>query len=220
MVRADFWDAIGKTVALFNQHYSPACSAALEHFCDRFWPCNFVSRKGKACVNVKSSHTAKGHQSAEGKVIGSGGYSSRFSSKNFSPQWLNIISDLLQQQEEQVQANKAYNYRDTSLDDAIPYALHRTRLARFYTSFDGFTATSFQSLTSCFSCLMEVPQHPLQCGHTLCANCIRAYGRVQDRNSVVMDYCPLHERDTRKSPSWVVHFKPDFAGVRILTLDG
>lgn len=179
-----------------------------------------VSRKGNACVNVKSSYTAKGHQSAEGKIIGSGMYSSRFSSKSFSPQWLDMISDLLQQLEKQFQAKNAYSYRDAISDVATACAMHHDRLAHFYRSFDGFTATSFQSLTSCFSCLMEVPQHPLQCGHTLCADCIRAYGRVQDRNSVVMDYCPLHERTTRKLPSWVVHFKPDFAGVRILTLDG
>ncbi|KAL9035741.1 MAG: hypothetical protein Q9214_006446 [Letrouitia sp. 1 TL-2023] len=195
----------GKTVVLFNQHYYPACSAALEHFCDRFWPCNFVSKKGKACVNVKSSHTAKGHQSAKGKIIGSGMYSSRFSSKSFSPRWLNMISNLLQQREKQFLAKNDHSYRDASSDDATAYAMHRDRLAYFY---------------SCFSCLMEVPQHPLQCGHTLCAGCIRAYGRVHDRNSVVMDYCPLHEHTTRNFPPWVVHFKPDFAGVRILTLDG
>lgn len=186
----------GNSVALFNQHYSPACSAALEHFCDRFWPCNFVSRRGKACVNVKSSHTAKGHQSVEGKVIGTGSYSSKFSSREFSPKWLNVISDLLQHLERGFQAKNAYGYRDATSDDTTAYAMHRNRLAHFYRSFDGFDATSFQSLTSCFSCLMEVPQHPLQCGHTLCADCIRAYGRVHNRISVVMDYCPLHESET------------------------
>ena len=108
-----------------------------------------------------------------------------------------------------------------SSDNAIAYDLHRENMDSFFRgSFENFTAYSFCSLTTCFSCLLEVPQHPLQCGHTLCTACIRAYGRPNDRNSVLMDSCPLHARTTRGKASWIVHFKPDYAGVRVLSLDG
>ena len=71
--------------------------AALEHFCDRYWPCSFVSRRGKACVNVKYSHTAKGHQTARGKIISSGPSESAFSSFNFSDQWKMFLKKRLQE---------------------------------------------------------------------------------------------------------------------------
>ena len=102
----------------------------------------------------------------------------------------------------------------------MAYDLHQARTEGFYKSFEDCNAFSFGSLTTCFSCLMEVPQHPLQCGHTLCTACIKAYGRRNDRNSALIDFCPLHMSATSNERAWIVHFKPDYAGVRVLTLDG
>lgn len=206
---------------LFDQFYAGSCTVALEHFCDKYWPCSFVSKKGKPCVNVKSSHSAKGHQNARGKIISAGKYKSQFSSSQFSPMWKNMIKDHLQRMERQFAERKSTKLTASySGDDATAYDLHRRRIESFYSSFEHFTALSFNSLTTCYSCLMEVPQHPLRCGHTLCTACIRAYGRPNDRISVLMDYCPMHANTTRNKRSWIVHFKPDYAGVRVLTLDG
>lgn len=207
---------------LFDQFYASACTAALEHFCDKYWPCSFVSRKGKPCVNVKSSHSAKGHQSAKGKIFSSGNYVSQFSSFYFRHKWQNMIKDHLHQAERQFVERKSSKLPAfTSDDDAIAYDLHRERMETFFSrSFEHFDAGDFGSLTTCFSCLMEVPQHPLQCGHILCTACIRAHGRPNDRHSVLMDYCPLHTSMTRNTRPWLVNFKPDYAGVRVLTLDG
>ena len=133
-----------------------------------------------------------------------------------------MIEDHLQRIERLFSEKKSSRFPASySSDDTIAYDLHRERIDSFFHgSFENFTASDFCSLTTCFSCLMEVPQHPLQCGHTLCTACIRAYGRPNDRKSVLMDYCPLHARTTRGKPSWIVHFKPDYAGVRVLSLDG
>jgi hypothetical protein len=35
-----------------------------------------------------------------------------------------------------------------------------------------------------------------------------------------MDRCPLHPRKIRFPEPWYLKFKPDLAGVRILSLDG
>ena len=206
---------------LFGQFYAGSCTAALEHFCDKHWPCSFVSRKGRACVNVKSSHNAKGHQSANGKIISTGRYGSTFSAQSFSGKWKAMIKDQLQQMESQLVEKKLNTVRaQYGTDNAMAYHLHRRRIGAFYCSFQGFTASNFRSLTTCLSCIMEVPQHPLQCGHILCTACIKAYGRPNDRNSVIMDFCPLNTTPANKHRPWPVHFKPDYAGVRILTLDG
>ena len=207
----------------FDQYYAGSCAAALEHFCDKFWPCSFVSRKGKRCVNMKSSHGAKGHQSAEGKVISTGNYLSHFSPAKFSATWQTWIKEQLAALEAH-QTDKTFvgssSYAAYRSSDAMAYELHRQRLEIFYRSFSGFTASSFLSLTTCYSCLMEVPQHPLQCGHTLCIACIKAYGKPNDRNSVLMNHCPLHTSGMRNRQPWIVYFKPEYAGVRVLTLDG
>ena len=95
-------------------------------------------------------------------------------------------------------------------DKLLAYDLHKECMGRFFRSYQGFNAPRYISLTTCYCCLMEVPEHPLQCGHVLCTGCIKAYGYQHDSHSVVIEYCPLHS----------IHFKPDYAGVRILSLDG
>ena len=213
---ADYSQPLGKAVDLFDQFYASSCTAALEHFCDRYWPCDF-SKKGKHCVNVKSSHSTKGHQSVNGKIISAGQYISEFSSQKFSIKWKIMIKGHLQQVERQLAEEKSNKFQASfGADDKMAYDLHRRRMEYFYRSFENFNAAHFSSLTTCFSCLMEVPQNPLQCGHVLCTACIRAYGRPNDRNSVIMDFCPLHA----SRMNWIVHFKPEYAGVRILSLDG
>lgn len=214
----------GKALDLFDKFYANSCVTALEHFCDRYWPCSFVSRKGKACVNVKSSHTAKGHQTAQGKIISSGRYESAFSCFNFSDQWKTFLKDWLRKIETEFQdkRNASLPKKDAPMtvnDRILAYDLHKKRMGRFFGSFDGYDASNIVSLTTCCCCLMEVPEHPLQCGHVLCTGCIKAYGHQHDSHSMIMKYCPLHSTQIFDRP-WIIHFKPDYAGVRILTLDG
>ena len=210
---------------LFDRFYANSCAAALEHFCDKYWRCSFVSKKGKACVNLKSSHSSKGHQCANGKIISSGYYiSGDFSSFLFSDKWKAFIKYELQKIEREFEERRnavlpGQRAPLTASDSCLAYSLHRTHMERFYRSYDGYTASNFISLTTCFSCLMEVPEHPLQCGHVLCTPCIKAHGHANDRNSIIMYMCPLHSSHTFRKP-WILHFKPDYAGVRILTLDG
>ena len=173
-------------------------------------------------MNFKSSHATKGHQVVTGKVY-SGNYISPFSSFKFADIWKGHIKSHLQQIEYEFKdmRNSILPNRDglTNQDISLAYKSHLKRMERFYKSFEGYTAGGYVSLTTCFSCLMEVPEHPLQCGHVFCTGCIKAYGRPYDRTSVLMDFCPL-EPSRRWAKSSTIRFKPDYAGVRILTLDG
>jgi hypothetical protein len=67
---------------------------------------------------------------------------------------------------------------------------------------------------------MNVPEHPLPFGHVLCTPCIKGYGSPLEHSLVRMDCCPLHPEEWEKFGPWIIRFKPDFAGVRVLSLDG
>lgn len=75
------------------------------------------------------------------------------------------------------------------------------------------------ALATCFCCLMDVPEHPLPCGHVLCTACIRAYGK-QAKSSIALVCCPLHRESTKWARPAIIKFKPVGAGVRVLSLDG
>lgn len=135
----------GKALDLFDKFYANSCVAALEHFCDKYWPCSFVSKKGKACVNVKSSHTAKGHQTARGRIISSGPYESAFSSFKFSDQWKYFLNFRLQEIEAEFQEkrNATMPKKDEPLtvnDRILAYDLHKKCMGRFFSSYDGYNA--------------------------------------------------------------------------------
>lgn len=152
----------GKALDLFDKFYANSCVAALEHFCDKYWPCSFVSRKGKACVNVKSSHVAKGHQTAGGRIISSGNYVSAFSSFNFSNQWTVFLKSQLKRIEAEFHKirNATMPKKDDPLtvnDRRLAYDLHKKCMGSFFRSYEGYSASKFISLTTCYCCLMEVP---------------------------------------------------------------
>lgn len=212
----------GKIEELFDKFYVRTCKAALDHFCDKFWPCEFV-KKGKACVNVKSSHNAKGHQNSKGRIISTGQYHSSFNPSAYSIRWISDMKKNLAALEKS-SASKSSGvgidgFRTVDIiHDA--YQVHQERLSQFYLASPNVSAKEYFSLTTCLSCLMEVPQHPLPCGHVLCTACIKGYGLPNKRNSMLMEFCPLHAAETRGSQPWLLYFKPDFAGVRVLSLDG
>ena len=175
------------------------------------------------CVNSKSSHAAKGHQSPYGRIV-YGDYESAFTCFDFSDQWKIFLKKRLQEIEAEFQekrnATLPRNDSPVSANDRIlAYELHKQYMGDFFRSYKGHNASSFISLTTCYCCLMEVPEHPLQCRHVLCTGCIKAYGYQHDSHSMYMDYCPLHWSEKFDRP-WIIHFKPEYAGVRILSLDG
>jgi hypothetical protein len=55
--------------------YIEYCDDALDEFCNRHWPCEYVhpNTRGR-CVNVKAGHQSKGHQLVNGRVLAVGEY--------------------------------------------------------------------------------------------------------------------------------------------------
>lgn len=84
----------------------------------------------------------------------------------------------------------------------------------------GFWKTA-KSNKTCFACLQSVPDHALPCGHVLCEQCVRDFGRSSEdqRYCIEITQCVLCLSEWLTPPQRV-RLKPKFAGVRVLTLDG
>lgn len=197
-------------------HY---CDDALEEFCNRHWPCEYVHRNTQGrCVNVKAGHQSKGHQLKSGKVLAVGSFESDFTPERYREffqycvVWnLRNLLDRLQEATKDsphLELQKAGEiHRDITLDPFFHH-LHGPE--------------SFISHTACYSCLISPPEHALPCGHVLCTPCVQAFGIAKGRCIFELTYCPLHHKDLEGqfSTRWPVFIKPHGAGVRIMSLDG
>ncbi|KAI0124847.1 hypothetical protein BJ170DRAFT_478611 [Xylariales sp. AK1849] len=206
---------MGTTVQLLNDAYVEFCKDALDEFANLYWPCSFESPKYGKCCNVKSVHNSKGHQNQKGRIIGSGGYQSDFDPKEIGEIWVKQIEDNLQNlQNSLIEQN--HTSRDMS-ETRVASKLHREQINTFYRSLGN--VSDFVSHSTCFSCLRELPEYALPCGHVLCLPCIQAYGQKTSRTLIELTHCPLHVRDRWEQP-WEIVLKPPHAGVRVLCLDG
>ena len=168
---------------------------------------------------VKARHNTKGHQDEAG-IIAHGEYQASFTADEYGPTWerqlksaISVVHRDFQQEQDQVSQGK-----QVLTDEKIVLRLHRQYANEFYTSVDA--AEKIFSHASCFCCLMEVPEHPLPCGHVLCAACVQSYGKTSSKCVVEMSYCPMHMDDTRLNYPHIIKFKHKGAGTRVLCLDG
>lgn len=205
----------GKPRDLFDQLYALSCSTAAERFNNRWLQCSFVSRSGNQCVNSKLSH-GKGHQTDSGVIKAIGPFMDPPDLGDFESEWLNMTREHFVQIEASAQEARTEAGMLSSTREKVVYELHRQHLMRFFGNFEHRMPGQY----SCYGCLMEVPQHPLPCGHMLCTSCVRMLGRTTDKNTVTVDFCPFDNEVARKVNPCSIRFKPDFAGIRILTLDG
>ncbi|KAI1846078.1 hypothetical protein JX266_007887 [Neoarthrinium moseri] len=211
---------MGTAAQLLDDAYAEPCIAALHRFADMHWPCSFrrgsSTREEDRCCNVKIGHNPKGHQNARGALIGHGTYQSSFDPTTFGAEWSQVIrSNLLNLQNAVFELGQKLPGR-TELQ--VAGLIHRERINEFYKSLG--TASDFVSHVACFSCLRELPECPLPCGHILCLPCVQTYGRNTSRSTIEMTRCPLHVQDVIADPPWIIPIKPARAGVRILCLDG
>jgi hypothetical protein len=167
------------------------------------------------CVNVRSGHSAKGHQLKDGRVFAHGGYDSKFSFENNREEFHAAVYFSLRNLLEQLTTC-------VSRGEAQYKAAHRIHcedtLSAFYQSPDKL-AVKFHMHDVCLSCLFEAPEHSLSCGHVLCTACVKAYGRIKNKTTVEMLECPLETNSYRRCLPRTIYIKPDTAGVRVLSLD-
>jgi predicted acylesterase/phospholipase RssA len=206
---------LGPAQKVFPEYIEHA-DDALDDFCDRYWPCEYVGELGR-CVNVRAGHT-KGHQLKSGQIFATGQYISSFSPESYRMTFRNNIysnlAQLLHKLQEATQTAKQSEMQEAA-------NIHRSLvLCNFYKHLGG--TKRFDSHTACLSCLISPPEHPLPCGHVLCGPCVRAFGTMRGRTVIEMKDCPLHpdESDGHFETRWPITIKPPGAGSRILTLDG
>jgi predicted acylesterase/phospholipase RssA len=207
---------------LIFPEYVDSCDNALEDFCDRYWPCEYVmkakTKRGKEvggrCVNVRSGHGSKGHQFKNGKVIAVGNYESSFSAESFQEVFRFLVFTFLKELLGELRKTKF----TSQPEDKVAAQIHKTQVMRpFYTHVNRGMPPILGSHSACFCCLMASPEHALPCGHVLCTACLIAYGQREERDAIEITSCPLHSGRTFR---WMVFLKPEAAGVRVLTLDG
>ena len=205
----------GSAEAMFPQ-YLEHIDNALENFCDRHWPCEFISRGGR-CVNVRSGHGAKGHQLKSGKLLAAGEYTSSFTFDTNQKQFQENVYFKLVALRELVRARE----QEGMAEERAAADVHRESvLPLFFEHASRGNPQAFISHTVCFCCLFEPPEHALPCGHIICTHCLKTYGRLQLNRYVEIPECPLEKPEKRFRSPWKVYLKPPACGVRVLTLDG
>ena len=205
----------GSAEEIFIQNYMNFCDDALDTFNNEHWPCEFTGSAGR-CVNVRRGHTSKGHQSANGKVYALGAYQSSFSTEWFLNCWRSLIFRNL---EELLRIHSStVSEENEGGEKLLAFEIHRERVsAPFFRHLGG--AENFISHSSCYSCLIQPPEHPLPCGHVVCTPCVQAMGQYLGKTTLSIQLCPI-QHDTGRWRDWHLSVKPQEAGVRVLTLDG
>ncbi|KAF2465829.1 FabD/lysophospholipase-like protein [Lindgomyces ingoldianus] len=199
--------------------YEKHFSFALEEFCGSAMPCSFRSKHGELCVNVSSRHSSKGHQNSKGKIIGSGKYeSSGFNHKDFSKRFMRLIKRRLCKLESELQVSTGPDAEGGTSGNAQVLQLHERTMAEFYKKFE--SRQRIVSHQACLSCLMSPPDYVLPCAHGLCSDCAYSFGTREDDTTLTLTCCPLHQGEGAWPRLWRIRLKPEFAGVRILSLDG
>ena len=197
---------LGEAGAIFKE-YIDHFDETLDDFCEKVWPCEFVSLRGR-CVNVRAGHT-KGHQVSKGQVM-AGDYQSYFSAATHRQKYRRDVFANLQEL-----LARLMKSNHSELEAAA--TLHRdTILEPFYQHWGG--ADLFVSHSACLSCLVAPAEHCLPCGHVLCTPCVKDFGTYRGQSAVEMKYCPLHKSETK----WrrTIALKPESAGTRVLSMDG
>jgi hypothetical protein len=209
----------GQLHELFSS-YACFFEYAISEYIQLYCPCSFVSEDGtRVCRSVKARHKAKGHQDERG-IIAAGDYVSAFDD-TFVQSWMDqlrtSIDDLHRTFSKALNQPALVAGNVELSEERIAFAIHVERLDRFYRSIG--PATWVRSNTTCYGCLMDIPQHALPCGHAICDRCARACGELK-QSTLLVPWCPLHPNVTRWTQPKVIKYKPRGAGVRVLALDG
>ncbi|GAW26646.1 putative lysophospholipase-like protein [Rosellinia necatrix] len=197
---------------------------ALENFCDQHWPCEFVNHKtGARCVNVRSGHSSKGHQSADGKVFATGDWISNFSFADHGPTFrvkvYHCLTELLKELTTRMQDN-------SESEEQLASEIHKSIILTNLLSHAKFSDANSRghrcliSHTACFCCLFGQAEHCLPCGHVLCNACLHTYGFPKGANGLEIRDCPFESIPEGGLFPRLIRLKPKSAGTRVITLDG
>jgi hypothetical protein len=232
--------SIGNAERIFPE-YLTHLDFALEDFCDRHWPCEYVENgaeyplllqhfdsisasrnlrylvKQSRCVNVRSGHGSKGHQTQKGKIFSKGEYVSGFAFEDFQEEFHAAVYYRL----EHLMKLLDDRTRRGEPPDLAASTIHRAEtLVLFYNNDEQKKARLFQSHLMCLSCLFNQPEHVLPCGHILCTACVRSYGVIKNATLVDIHDCPLESNIERRYKTGTIYLRPETTSPRVLVLDG
>jgi len=142
-----------------------------------------------------------------------------FTAATFGPIWRRQLLEQIEELQQKLVADIAQRDEIPLNPDQFLLEAHSQNMKSFFNGIGGAT-DDYVSHTTCFCCLLQMPEHPLPCGHVLCTHCIKAYGRTQNRAVYELRCCPIHPDYKAWGDPIKVRLKPEFAGTRILTLDG
>ncbi|RFU29557.1 hypothetical protein B7463_g6774, partial [Scytalidium lignicola] len=200
---------------IFPQYEQPI-DDALNDFCNRGWPCEWIHPKKRTrCINMENGHT-KGHQLKNGKVY-SGSYQSSFSPASYRETFRANVFYAFEDSLKKLQEDDRKTHQD---EERVAAMIHKeTTLNYFFEKLRGPNDCLFSN-TSCLVCLMNTTEYRLPCGHIICAPCLQGYGYAKGDILIEIDSCPLPHDRVMWDKTWPVSVKPEQAGVRILCLDG
>jgi hypothetical protein len=183
-------------------------------------PCEFMvphnMRHGKR-VQCRLKKKVHGNTHTAFTMLGTseyyGNFENSFKLEQFS--WESMILGKLESLQEAYKSRECNDMRQSRV------YVHAHILQSFYKSIGG--ARCFRLNSICLCCLSNPPEHELECGHILCTECARDFGRVESNREVVIDKCPLHDaaESTPIQPApTIMKLQPPFSGLRVLILDG
>lgn len=146
---------------------------------------------------------------------------SSFNASHYEAEWIQSLKDKLGELEEEFNTQRTQKLRARDeirlalSDSKVAVSLHGRALIEFFSQ--SSSGQKCFSNATCFGCLMAVPEIPLACGHAFCKSCIAEHGEASSDLSIYLRFCPLHPQG---GFDWEVPQKPEFAGIRILALDG
>jgi hypothetical protein len=159
----------------------------------------------------------KGHQNHRGKIIDTGPYESDFIYDEYYDTWMKDLEGFIETFQKRFQLQ--HDQKPELSDEVLILRQHSELMSNFYS--ENQFANKFRSHSTCVSCFAEISIHPLPCGHVLCTPCVKGYGETSNKLDFIFKYCPLHPEQTQwERMPFTIRFKPDFAGVRLLSLDG
>ena len=203
------------------QAYKFACAVAQRRFFQYHWPCEAKHPRKGACANYSFSHKSAIHQNKDGRR-----FQGNFQSKFLNHRDLEAIqTDTFLEEVNKhlgaiVKKMQARQIQDGSrLEKRTAFLLHiEQTMSRYVWAWNRDSSHS-----TCFSCLMSVPEHALPCGHIICHQCFVLLSTDQKSSSdheLEIESCPLCCNMANKNMHMKISIKPRTAGLRILSLDG
>ncbi|KAI0490190.1 hypothetical protein F4859DRAFT_183291 [Xylaria cf. heliscus] len=199
--------------------FEEQCNLAVRRYFDREVPCQYIAPRNKwgrsfSCQQRKATH-GDWHRASNRYINDEkwGEFSHKFDPAKFN--WPDRVLGRM----EQMQKDPVWHSSNSSRQDRV--ISHGKTIQRFYKNFTGDQGIFSNSI--CLCCLSNPPDHQLSCGHTICLECAKDFGRIDDHLKVVIDQCPLHDtilHNQLTNEPTIIAVQPPHSGLRVLVLDG